>query len=196
MFLENNYGANRSLLAVDVAQALYFLHGWEPPIVHTDIKGDNILVSDSQRACLIDFGFSTAKDTIQMHVTSTMESAHSTPWTPPEVLEGDSIGHSSYTPKSDMYAFGGVCYELFCGKTPFYGCADAAIIFRIVTGKVPDRIDTPYQDDGVWSFMEECWDREPNGRPTAQQAVDFFNVRVQDVGDIDIRPAMEWDYST
>jgi len=65
-----------------------------------------------------------------------------------------------------------------------------------VTGKDPDRIDTPYLDDGVWSFMEECWNREPNERPAAQQAVDFFKVQVPDVGDIDIRPTMEWDYST
>ncbi|EIW80813.1 kinase-like protein [Coniophora puteana RWD-64-598 SS2] len=195
MYLGNNPGANRSFLAVDVAQALDFLHSLEPPIVHTDIKGDNILVSDAERACLIDFGFSTAKDTLQVHVTSTMESARSTPWTAPEILNGDTTGHHSYTLKSDMYAFGGVCYELFCGKIPFFGCADGTIIFRIMTGQNPDRINTRYVDDGVWSFIEECWNKEPTERPTAHQAVEFFNFQASDAGEIDIRPAMEWDYS-
>ncbi|EIW80808.1 kinase-like protein, partial [Coniophora puteana RWD-64-598 SS2] len=111
-YLSNNPGADRTLLALDVAQALEFLHGWEPPIVHTDVKGYNILVSDSERACLIDFGFATAKDTILPHVTSTMESTRSAPWTAPEILEGDNVGHSAYTAESDMYAFGGVCYEV------------------------------------------------------------------------------------
>ncbi|EIW78316.1 kinase-like protein [Coniophora puteana RWD-64-598 SS2] len=205
-YLEINPSANRTLLALDVAQALNFLHGWSPEIVHANINGSNILVSDTGRACLVDFESTTAKDRPLDAVTMSAKAClvgedddmtselSSIAWMAPEIFDEGTFGRMVFTTKSDMYAFGGVCYELFCGKTPFRGLRDAVIIFRILRGRTPDRIDGPHVDDSVWAFMQQCWRKEPTERPTAKEAVEFFKARVLDSG-MSIEPAEEWDYS-
>jgi len=195
-YLENNPNVDRTLLVLDIAQALEFLHCWHPPIVHTDIKGDNILISDSERACLIDFGFATVKDSLPARISSTMGSIFSTPWTAPEILKAEvNVGHKAYTSQSDMYAFGGVCYELFFGQAPFHGIPHAAVPYQIMIGKTPTRTGGKNVDDKVWDFMEKCWRKAPADRPVAQNAVEFFSARASIEGSLDTRPVVAWDYS-
>ena len=75
-------------------------------VVHGDVKGLNILISNNVRAMLCDFGLAKEMN----RTTSTTQDAVGTwPWMSPERLEGDGAGRSF---KDDVYAFGMIIYEV------------------------------------------------------------------------------------
>jgi len=167
-YLKIKPSTNRTLLALDVAQELKFLHGLDPEIVHAGIKGSSILVLDSGRACLIDFGLTTARDSlleaddtmsINLRALTRMLASATL-----EILAGDTPGSEVFTTKSDMYAFGGVCYELFYGREPFHGVERINVIVLVLMWRTSSRIDSPNVDDSMWAFMERCWRKRANGK--------------------------------
>ncbi|KUF94230.1 hypothetical protein AM588_10004633 [Phytophthora nicotianae] len=93
-------------MAVAVADALQYLHGRFTPIIHRDLKSNNILLTEQLEPKLIDFGVSRGR------VELTMTAGIGTPyWTAPEILEG-----KRYTEQADIYSFGVVLSELDTGK--------------------------------------------------------------------------------
>ena len=105
-------------VASDVARGLEFLHTVpSPPIIHQDIKSDNILLSlinGQLIAKIADFGVARKRKEL-LHGThaSTVNITGSTPYMPLEFLVS---GHVSE--KTDAYAFGVVLCELLTGKPP------------------------------------------------------------------------------
>jgi len=200
---QNSKDVNRALLALDAARGLEFLHTHNPKIIHADIKGVNVLISDSGRACLADFGFATAKDTQQAHVPSTMLPTLSFAWSPPEILQDfDQPGHQAHTVSSDMYSFGCLCYEIFYDRNPFHGVQTAKIIFMVISGKRPERPErgmAPHlTDEEIWPFMTQCWLEAPGERPLASDAVRLFErlAAGSALGVVSgLQAANEWDYS-
>lgn len=62
----------------DIAEGLDYLHTQRPTIVHADLKGVNVLISSTGRACLADFGLSTTIDATGMNTTTTNRTAGGT----------------------------------------------------------------------------------------------------------------------
>ena len=92
----------------DVVQGLRFLHSYEPPVIHGDLKAQNILVDSKLRAKVADFGLSQKKRV----------GATGTPlWMAPELLTKKSFN----TVKSDCYSFGIMLYEIYSRKEPYEG---------------------------------------------------------------------------
>ncbi|KAJ3563661.1 hypothetical protein NP233_g8798 [Leucocoprinus birnbaumii] len=165
---------NKLLLVKDIVSGLEYLH--DKMIVHGDLKGINILVTLCGRACLTDFGLASTSNT-GIVFPSTLESTGHQGATPryeaPELLiDCEETVHR--TTSSDMYAFGGVCYEIFTGNVPFYECAAPyTIISKIIKGETPSRpaesefgaTDQPPED--IWSIMNSCWSPSPCARPSA-----------------------------
>uniref|UniRef100_H3G576 Protein kinase domain-containing protein n=1 Tax=Phytophthora ramorum TaxID=164328 RepID=H3G576_PHYRM len=90
-------------------QALGYLHACTPPVIHRDLKSNNVLLTDKLEPKVIDFGVSRGL------VDLTMTAGVGTPyWTAPEILEG-----KRYTEKADIYSFGVVLSELDTGKIPY-----------------------------------------------------------------------------
>ncbi|KIM75548.1 hypothetical protein PILCRDRAFT_13465, partial [Piloderma croceum F 1598] len=71
-FLKKNPDTYYVHLALDVALGLEHLRSREPSIVHGDLKGLNVFITHSRRACLVDFGLAFAIDTT---VTVTQDSS-------------------------------------------------------------------------------------------------------------------------
>lgn len=96
------------VLAKDLCEALECLHGAKPPIIHRDVKPDNIILSDLGRYVLIDFDaarqYSSAarKDTLQLGTQG---------YAPPE-----QYGFGQSDMRSDIYALGVTLYEARTGK--------------------------------------------------------------------------------
>ncbi|KAG6850018.1 hypothetical protein H0H93_002467 [Arthromyces matolae] len=113
-YLRSNPDANRILLALDTASGVEYLH--QNDIVHGDLKGVNVLVDYSGRACLGDFGLASVDDPEIIRWTSQSTIASkggTTRWQAPELLLSEDVIDKLYNTKaSDVYAWACVCYEV------------------------------------------------------------------------------------
>ncbi|WP_321004300.1 protein kinase domain-containing protein [Eisenbergiella porci] len=93
--------------AIQLAQALEYLHGRVPPVIHSDIKPSNIMLTPEGNICLIDFNISLAFD--REMKTSTGTSAG---YSPPEQYRSKSRYYSSVDDTVTMSRSGGSGTEL------------------------------------------------------------------------------------
>ncbi|KAJ0390720.1 hypothetical protein ATCC90586_011899 [Pythium insidiosum] len=90
-------------IAIDVADALVYLHTLSPKLIHRDLKSRNVLIDAHSGAKLSDFGISRNRS-MEETMTAGVGTAR---WIAPEVILG---GH--YTEFADIYSFGVVLSEL------------------------------------------------------------------------------------
>lgn len=94
------------------ADALEYVHSLNR--LHLDVKPHNIMIDNSGKVVLIDFGVSKQYDEVANENTSTLMG--STPgYAPPEQMSR-SVGR--FTPATDIYALGATLYKLLTGITP------------------------------------------------------------------------------
>jgi two-component system LytT family response regulator len=117
------FSAHRALdLALQIADALAeaHLHG----VVHRDLKPSNVMVTDSGRARIIDFGLAKRMrslrevdidaETSQWDDTDPGRIVGTAAYMSPEQVRGRRVD-----PRSDVFSFGALLFELLCGQTAF-----------------------------------------------------------------------------
>ncbi|CAI0549135.1 unnamed protein product, partial [Linum tenue] len=115
--------------ARQILQGLVYLHGHDPPVIHRDLKCDNIFVNGHLGQVKIgDLGLAA--------VLRDSQSAHSVIGTPefmaPELYEED------YNELVDVYSFGMCVLEMMTAEYPYSECVNPAQIYKKVTsGKLP-----------------------------------------------------------
>ncbi|XP_031416813.1 serine/threonine-protein kinase WNK4 [Clupea harengus] len=112
-----------------ILKGLHFLHTRSPPIIHRDLKCDNIFITGPNGAVKIgDLGLATLKS------ASFAKSVIGTPeFMAPEMYE------EKYDEAVDVYAFGMCILEMTTSEYPYSECQNAAQIYRKVTsGMKPD----------------------------------------------------------
>ncbi|KAJ7018123.1 kinase-like domain-containing protein, partial [Mycena alexandri] len=163
---------DRLSLILDVALGLEYLHSQN--VIHGDLKGPNILVTPSHRACLADFGLSSIID-----VNKEITTAQATRYCAPELLQPEAKSHFG----SDIYAFACVSYEIFTGQAPFHQVKDdAEVIWRVLKGERPPRPKASYETaalENVWELLQQCWDGTIENRPTAPQIAERLRASVR-----------------
>ncbi|KAK6996811.1 kinase-like domain-containing protein [Favolaschia claudopus] len=160
----------------EIAQGLAFLH--YEHVVHGDLRGvsqfcfaqersksvflfqSNILVDDSGRACLTDFGLTVLTDAT---VSQINHGAGSVRWMAPETL--NPVTGFARTPASDIYAFGCVCLELYTGFPPFHILHDAQVMLQVIQKDRPPRPPGDLIPDPIWNIMQQCWAHDLTERP-------------------------------
>ncbi|KAJ7606528.1 kinase-like domain-containing protein [Roridomyces roridus] len=154
-------------LVLDVALGLAHLH--KKGVVHGDLKGDNIFITPSFRACIADFGLSfviTSCSSLQFTNSSKHTQGGAIRYQAPELHRGWNKDL-----RSDIYAFACVVHEMLTGKAPFAELyTEGAVIQAVHEGRRPSRpASCP---DGLWDLLQDCWDERPDLRPTASQVVE------------------------
>ncbi|KAF6987007.1 hypothetical protein CFC21_004682 [Triticum aestivum] len=161
----------RIALAIDVAQAISYLHHeCSPPIIHRDITSNNILLDTSFKAFVSDFG------------TARILKPDSSNWSALAGTYGYIAPELSYTSvvteKCDVYSFGVVVLELVMGKHPrdlLDGSLSNGEQSMMVKDILDQRPTAPISTEEnslalLIKLALSCLESSPQGRPTMQEA--------------------------
>ncbi|KAI1319687.1 signal transducing kinase of the PAK [Mortierella claussenii] len=144
-----------------ILKGLIYLHSYDPPIIHRDIKCDNIFINGAHGEVKIgDMGTAKMKIGKKYTVIGT-----------PEFMAPEMYEEKGYSEKVDIYAFGMCLLEMVTGDYPYNECKNAAQIYKKVSqGQKPECLSRII-DPEVLSLIQHCLAPE-NERYSAQEAID------------------------
>ncbi|XP_055079173.1 serine/threonine-protein kinase WNK2 isoform X1 [Periophthalmus magnuspinnatus] len=158
-----------------ILKGLHFLHTRTPPIIHRDLKCDNIFITGPTGSVKIgDLGLATLK------AASFAKSVIGTPeFMAPEMYE------EHYDEAVDVYAFGMCMLEMATSEYPYAECQNAAQIYRKVTSGVKPASYNKVMDPEIKEIIGECICQKKEERYTIKDLLNhaFFaedtGVRVE-----------------
>ncbi|KAI5333579.1 PREDICTED: calcium/calmodulin-regulated [Prunus dulcis] len=167
----------RVLIALDVARGLEYLHdGAVPPVIHRDIKSSNILLDQSMRARVADFGLSR-EEMVDKHAANIKGTFG--------YLDPEYISTRNFTKKSDVYSFGVLLFELIAGRNPQQGLMEYVELAAMNTeGKVGWEEIVDSRLNGNFHMQElnevaalayKCVNRAPKKRPSMRDIVQVLS---------------------
>jgi len=118
-------------IAEQILEALSTLHA--AGIIHRDLKPANILLTPAGGVKLADFGLARHWENEDMRVTRTEALVGTIEYLSPEQALGRELD-----PRSDLYAFGVVLFEMLTGELPFGGASSLGTVVAHVTTHAPD----------------------------------------------------------
>jgi len=132
-------------IAIDIAHALTYLHLYaDRPIIHRDVKSSNILLTETFRAKVADFGFSRVGPSTDVGATHVSTQVKGTAG----YLDPEYLTTYQLNTKSDVYSFGILLVEIFTGRRPIElkRASDERVTVRwafnkFVEGNVLDTLD-------------------------------------------------------
>ncbi|XP_026543444.1 serine/threonine-protein kinase WNK4 [Notechis scutatus] len=150
-----------------ILRGLHFLHTRSPPIIHRDLKCDNVFITGPTGSVKIgDLGLATLKR------ASFAKSVIGTPeFMAPEMYE------EKYDEAVDVYAFGMCMLEMATSEYPYSECQNAAQIYRKVTSGMKPNSFYKVKVPELKEIIEGCIRMNKNERYTIQDLLDhsFFH---------------------
>ncbi len=176
-------GANFDLLGpklrwlTEIAKAMCYLHGFSVPVLHRDLKADNILLNQSLQIKLSDFGDSRSK-TIGEEAMSTVGSPF---WMAPEVFLGNP-----YDEGCDVYSFAIVMLEVaFDGNLekifrlngqPGRASIGLSIAHQVTQGWRPTIGESLLKrSTSLAELINLCWSQRSEERPQFARILDILH---------------------
>lgn len=151
--------------ARQILRGIAYLHGHDPPVIHRDLKCDNIFVNGHLGQIKIgDLGLAA--------ILRGSQQAHSVIGTPefmaPELYEED------YNELVDIYSFGMCVLEMLTSEYPYSECSNPAQIYKKVTsGKLPGAFHR-IQDAEARRFVGKCLENVSKRLPAKELLLDPF----------------------
>ncbi|KAF9642002.1 kinase-like protein, partial [Thelephora ganbajun] len=172
-YLESHPDVSRPNLLLQVAKGLQYLHSFE--IVHGNLKGANVLISESGKVQVCDYGLSPVMSNPIFTIAATPGVAGSSRWLAPEIIDPPSKTNSkslAASKSADVFAFAMLAVEVFTGNVPFGNMRNESVVIHIAGGKRPAKPQAAEQlglTAEMWKFIEKCWNANPNKRPTIDE---------------------------
>nr|XP_029120802.1 probable serine/threonine-protein kinase WNK9 isoform X2 [Elaeis guineensis] len=129
-----------------ILRGLLYLHSHEPPIIHRDLKCDNIFINGNQGEVKIgDLGLAAIlRKSHAVHCVGTLE------FMAPEVFEEE------YNELVDIYSFGMCVLEMVTFEYPYSECTHPVQIYKkVISGTKPEALYR-VKDPEVRQFVEKC----------------------------------------
>ncbi|HEY6050930.1 MAG TPA: serine/threonine-protein kinase, partial [Thermoanaerobaculia bacterium] len=152
--------------ALQVAHGLAAAH--EKGIVHRDLKPENIFVTRDGRVKILDFGLAKLTEPQTGDSSSNLPTAGSQPgvalgtlgYMSPEQVRGVSVD-----PRSDIFSFGAILYELLAGRRAFHGQTAADTMTAILKEDPPDLAGRAGPiPPGLDRVVRHCLEKDPEHR--------------------------------
>ncbi|KAG0294179.1 hypothetical protein BGZ97_005140 [Linnemannia gamsii] len=145
-----------------ILQGLAYLHTHSPPIIHRDLKCDNIFINGNNGQLKIgDLGLAVVRH--RTHVSSVLGT--------PEFMAPE-LYDEKYDEKVDIYAFGMCVLEMVTKDYPYAECTNQAQIYRKVSQGIKPQALEHVQDPEIREFIDRCLDHDATTRPSAQELLD------------------------
>lgn len=141
---------------LQVALALYFLHERKEPIVHGDLKVDNILMSEDGDVKLSDFGLSFE----QSGSRAQPEEWGAIHWRAPEVVLSNGV--DTRTKAADVYSLGVCIVRAVAGRLPWGDLSDRVAKYHLKRKTLLSKPDE--MTDAEWKLVERMCAFEPSER--------------------------------
>mmetsp|Transcript_19776 Transcript_19776/g.27601 ORF Transcript_19776/g.27601 Transcript_19776/m.27601 type:complete len:666 (+) Transcript_19776:74-2071(+) len=156
-------------MALDIARGMNFLHNLKPPLVHRDLKSQNVLIDENLRVKISDFGTSVEKNLMGTEIVGTAA------WMCPARLLREESDE-----KTDVFSYGVILWELLNRKIPWEGLSNMQIIARV--GHAGERLPLPDSPpkgcpNGFVNLIRDCWETHGVKRPS-------FEVILQSLRDM------------
>ncbi|KAJ7954890.1 putative Kinase [Quillaja saponaria] len=129
-----------------ILKGLLYLHSHDPPVIHRDLKCDNIFINGNQGEVKIgDLGL--AAILCKAHAASCVGT--------PEFMAPE-VYNEEYNELVDIYSFGMCILEMVTFEYPYSECTHPAQIYKkVVSGQKPEALDK-VKDPKVRQFVEKC----------------------------------------
>ena len=142
-----------------IGAALAVLHSQELPILHQDIKPDNILMLNKETFLLADFGISSQIRHTLRKATSTNMSL-TVAYAPPERFDRLPTSDKS----SDIFSFGVTLYEVCTNRIPWDGSGGQSLLKGARVPSLPDSYSAELSN-----LLQACMSVERKNRPAAAE---------------------------
>ena len=140
--------------ALEIAKGINYLHSFNPPILHRDLKSLNILLNSNYNIKIADFGWARLKNIHMTIMRGTFQ------WMAPEVILKEN-----YTEKADVYSFGIILSELWSREPPYKGIPAKDVANMVKKDKNYRPIIPKEVPKEIKELMKLCWDFDPAKRP-------------------------------
>ncbi|KZO92469.1 kinase-like protein [Calocera viscosa TUFC12733] len=168
---------NRLPFLLDIVNGVEYLHNFPSgPIIHGDLKGNNILVDTSGErpvARICDFGLAQVLESTMKDGLSTTSTAFdgNARWMAPERLVPERYGLGqleSKSVKSDVFEMMRTFSQILTGKPPFFDKSDLAAAIAVMQGLFPEHpsIYCHGLDNDRVNLMRQAWSTNREKRPS------------------------------
>ncbi|XP_067850968.1 traf2 and NCK-interacting protein kinase-like isoform X1 [Heptranchias perlo] len=157
----------------EILRGLTHLH--QHKVIHRDIKGQNVLLTENAEVKLVDFGVSAQLD----RTVGRRNTFIGTPyWMAPEVIACDENPDATYDFKSDLWSLGITAIEMAEGAPPLCDMHPMRALF-LIPRNPPPRLKSKKWSKKFVSFIEGCLVKNHGQRPATDQLLKHPFIRDQ-----------------
>ena len=159
-------------IAYDIASAMTYLHDKQPPIIHGDLKRQNVLIGNEFHAKVCDFGLARMREISCSYSSHPLKGTRG--YIAPEYIRDP---RKRKTERFDIYSYGILVWEIFSEKRAYHDFCDIILIdVAVMNGNRPlveEIVDEV--NDTVVKIIQDCWHQDERVRPEFKRVINYLH---------------------